>query len=132
VVLLTYRFFAAAVRWSAAIEESIYDSECMKQVAHRTEMGVGFWWGKRTLQERIEVGPLSRYEGATSIGQNQDQMYLALVTPSTKDSQRSPHKRMMWASDGDMLWQVLVVGSVLWGPSIEGTVRGRLASSPIH
>jgi hypothetical protein len=34
VVLLTYRFFAAAVRWNAAIEESIYDSECLKQVPH--------------------------------------------------------------------------------------------------
>ena len=32
VVLLAYRFSAAAVRWSAAMEESIYDSECMKQV----------------------------------------------------------------------------------------------------
>jgi hypothetical protein len=74
VVLLTYRFFAAGVRWSAAIEESIYDSECMKQVRHRTEMGVGLRWGMQTLRERIEVGPLGRYEGATSIGQNQDQM----------------------------------------------------------
>jgi hypothetical protein len=74
VALLISKVLAAAVRWGAAIEESIYDSECMKQVFHRTEMGVGFRRGKRTLQERIEVGPLSRYEGATSIGQNQDQM----------------------------------------------------------
>ena len=74
VALLTYRFFAAAVRWSAALEESIYDSACMKQVPHRTEMGVRFRWGRRTLRESIEVGPLDRYEGATSIGQNQDQM----------------------------------------------------------
>ena len=42
VVLLTYKFLAAAVRWSAAIEESIYDSERMKQVLHCAEMGVGF------------------------------------------------------------------------------------------
>jgi hypothetical protein len=34
VVLLTYRFFAAAARWRAAIEESIYDGEGMKQVPH--------------------------------------------------------------------------------------------------
>jgi len=74
VVLLAHRFFAVAVRGSAAIEESIYDSECVKQVPQRTEVGFRFGWGKRTLQERVEVGPFGRYEGATSIGQNQDQM----------------------------------------------------------
>jgi hypothetical protein len=99
------------------MEESIYDSECMKQVPHRAKMGVGFRRGQRTMQARIEVGPLGRNERATSIGQNQDQMELALVAPSPKDSQRSPHQRMMWASDGDMLWQVFEMGSVSWGPS---------------
>jgi hypothetical protein len=128
VVLLVYKFFAGAVRWNAAIEESIYDCECVKQVPHRTEMGVRFRWGQGSLRESTEVGPLGRYEGATSVGQNQDQMYLALVTPSPKDSQRFSLKRMMWASDGDMFWQVLVVGSVLWGPSTKSNIVGWLSS----
>jgi hypothetical protein len=33
-----------------------------------------------------------------------------------KDSQFFTFQRMLWASDGDMLWKVLVVGSVSWGP----------------
>jgi hypothetical protein len=32
VVLLASRFFAVALRWGAAIEESVYDSAGVKQV----------------------------------------------------------------------------------------------------
>jgi hypothetical protein len=56
------------------MEESVDDSECMKQVPHRTELEARVRWGQRTLSQRIEVGPLGRYEGATSIGQNQGQI----------------------------------------------------------
>jgi len=41
-----------------------------------------------------------------------------------KDSQFFTFQRMLWASDGDMLWEVLVVGSVSWGPSIISTKVG--------
>jgi hypothetical protein len=46
-------------------------------------------------------------------------MRLALVKPSPKDSECFSFERMMRSSDGDMLWQVLVVGSVWWGRSTE-------------
>jgi len=90
----------------------------MEQIAYGTENAVGFRLDQQILREIAEVGPLLRYERATSIGQNQDQMWLALVTPSPKDSDCFSFKWMMRAGDGDMLWQVLVVGSVSWGPSI--------------
>ena len=63
------------------MEESIYDRACMKQVRHRTEMELRVRWGRCTLRRRIEVGPLGRYEGATFIGQNHQQMQFALKTP---------------------------------------------------
>ena len=99
------------------MEESIDDRACMQQIPHRTEMEVRVRWGRCTLQRRIEVGPFGRYERATSIGQNQQQMQFALKTPYPKDRQCLALKRMMWASDGDMLGQVFEVGSVSWGPS---------------
>jgi hypothetical protein len=39
-------------------------------------------------------------------------MQLVSETPLPKDSQFFPFQRMMWASNGDMFWKVLVVGSV--------------------
>jgi len=65
------------------MEESIDDRACMQQIRHRTEMEVKVRvrWGRCTLRRRIEVGPLGRYEGATFIGQNQQQMQFALKTP---------------------------------------------------
>jgi hypothetical protein len=43
-------------------------------------------------------------------------MQLVPETPLPKDSQFFPFQRMLRASDDDMLWKVLVVGSVSWGP----------------
>ena len=42
VVLLGNRFFAVANRCAAAMEESVYDSACVKQVFDETERGVLF------------------------------------------------------------------------------------------
>jgi len=106
------------------MEESIDDHACMQQIPHRTEMEVRVRWGRCTLLRRIEVGPFGRYEGATSIGQNQQQMQFALKTPYPKDRQRLALKRMMWKSDGDTLWQVFEVGSVSWGPSTTSVMSG--------
>jgi hypothetical protein len=62
VVLLENRFFAVAIRCGAAMEESVYDSACVKQVCDETEMGVLFWRRQRTRCGGIEVGPLGRNE----------------------------------------------------------------------
>ena len=52
-------------------------------------------------------------------------MWFVLVTPLPKDSQFFPFQGMMWASDGDIFGKVpVVVGSVLWGPSITSTRVG--------
>jgi hypothetical protein len=42
VVLLENRFFAVAVCCGTAMEESVYDSACVKQVFDETERGVLF------------------------------------------------------------------------------------------
>ena len=44
-------------------------------------------------------------------------MQFVLITPLSKNSQFFPFQWMLWASDGDMLGKVLVVGSVSGGPS---------------
>ena len=44
------------------MEESVYHSASVEQVANGTENGVGFRWDQRFLRETAEVGPLLRYE----------------------------------------------------------------------
>jgi hypothetical protein len=52
-------------------------------------------------------------------------MWFVLVTPLPKDGQFFPFQGMMWASDGDIFGEMLVVvGSVLWGPSITSIKAG--------
>src|SRR5215475_11968181 len=88
--------------------------------------------GRCALQRRTKVGPLGWYEGATSIGQNQQQMQFALKTPHTKDRQGLPFKWMMRASDPDMLGQVFEVGSVSKGPSTICRTNGQSSSLSIE
>ena len=102
VALLANRFFAVAIRWGMAVEESVYDSAGVKQVGDTPERGVQFRPRQRTGRGGIEVGPLGRYEGTTSIGQNQNQMGLTLITPSPKDRQCFPVKRVLRASNPDL------------------------------
>ena len=102
VALLANRFFAVAIRWGMAVEESVYDSAGVKQVGDAPERGVQFRPRQRIGRGGIEVGPLGRYEGTTSIGQNQNQMGLTLITPSPKDRQCFPVKRVLRASNPDL------------------------------
>jgi hypothetical protein len=44
------------------MEESVYHSACVEQVANGTENGVGFRLDQRVLRMIVEVGPLLRYE----------------------------------------------------------------------
>ena len=74
VALLANRFFAVAIRWGMAVEESVYDRACVKQVLNRTEKVVGVRLRRRIRRESLEVGPLPGYEEATSFGRNQNQM----------------------------------------------------------
>jgi hypothetical protein len=73
-VLLVDRFLVVAGLWGATTEESVYYSACVKQLAHGTETGVEFCFGRRFLRESLEVSPLFGYERATSLGQNQNQV----------------------------------------------------------
>ena len=74
VALLANRFFAVAIRWGMAVEESVYDSASVKQVPNRTEKVVGVRLRRRIRRESLEVGPLLGYECTTSLGQSQNQM----------------------------------------------------------
>ena len=56
------------------MEESVYDSACVKQVLNRTEKVVGVRLRRRIRRESLEVGPLLGYECTTSLGQSQNQM----------------------------------------------------------
>jgi hypothetical protein len=101
VVLLRNRLFVVAIRCGAAMEESVYYSAGVKQVGDETEMRI-LHCG-RTRRGGIEVGPLGGNERATSIGQNQNQMWLALITPSPKDRQCFPLKRVLRTSNPHLL-----------------------------
>jgi hypothetical protein len=101
VVLLANRFFVVAIGRGAAMEESVYYSAGVKQVGDETEMRILHC--ERTRRGGIEVGPLGGNERATSIGQNQNQMWLALMMPSPKDRQCFPLKRVPRASNPHLL-----------------------------
>ena len=83
------------------MEESVDYSAGVKQVGDETEMRI-LHCG-RTRRRGIEVGPLGRYEGATSVGQNQNQMWFALMPSSPKDRQCFPLKRVLRASNPHLL-----------------------------
>jgi hypothetical protein len=102
-VLLANRFFVVAIGCGAAMEESVYYSAGVKQVGDETEMSILFRHCCRTRGGGIEVGPLGGYERAASIGQNQNQMRLALMMPSPKDRQCFPLKRVPRASNPHLL-----------------------------
>jgi hypothetical protein len=72
VAFLANRSFAVVIFSGAAIEESVYYSAGVKQLRNETEMGTPLGHRQRTRRRGIEVGPLGRYEGATSVGQNQN------------------------------------------------------------
>jgi hypothetical protein len=103
VALLENRLFDVAIGCGAAIEESVYHSARVNQVGDGTEMRILFRHGGRTRRGGIEVGPLGGYERATSIRQNQNQMWLALMTSSPKDRQCFPFKRVLRASNPHLL-----------------------------
>ena len=103
-VLLANKVFAVAICCGAAVEESVYYSAGVKQLHNRTEMGVRLRPCRRTWGGGLEVGPRDGYENATSIGQDQNQMWLALMTPSPKDRQCFPLTRVVRASDPHLLW----------------------------
>ena len=103
VVLLENRFFVVANGCGAAMKESVYYSAGVKQVGDETEMRILFRHRCGTRSGGIEVGPLGGYERATSIGQNQNQMWLALMMPSPKDRQCFPLKRVPRASNPHLL-----------------------------
>ena len=71
----------------------------------------------RFRREGLEVGPLLGYECTTSLRHGQYQMQFVLEAALPKDSQFLTFQRVLRTSDDDMLWKVLVVGSVSWGPS---------------
>jgi hypothetical protein len=123
-VLLVDRFLIAPGLGGATTEESVYDSARMKQVPNRTEKGVGFRLRWRIRGESLEVGPLLGYECATSLRQNQNQMQFVPKTALPKNSQFFTFQRMLRTSDGDMFGEVLVVGSVSWGPSTKSITLG--------
>ena len=103
VALLANRSFAVVICCGAAIEESVYYSAGVKQLRNETEMGTLLGHRQRTRRRGIEVGPLGRYEGATSVGQNQNQMCFALMPSSPKDRQCFPLKRVLRASNPHLL-----------------------------
>jgi hypothetical protein len=103
VALLTNRSFAVVICCGAAIEESVYYSAGVKQLRNETEISTLLGHRQRTRPGGIEVGPLGRYEGATSVGQNQNQMWFALMPSSPKDRQCFPLKRVLRASNPHLL-----------------------------
>jgi hypothetical protein len=59
----------------ATIEESVYDSACMKHLPNRTEkVVVGVRLRRRIPREGLELGPFLGYECTTSLGHSQYQM----------------------------------------------------------
>jgi hypothetical protein len=65
------------------MEKSIYYGARVKQVMYRSESRV---WFRLRLRAR-KIGPLSRYERATSIGHNEDPMELAPMATAAKHHQ---------------------------------------------
>jgi len=95
-------------------QECIDDTAKADQVIWRTDelrsmyrVAIGF-----------EIGPVSGNQGLTSVRQDEHKLQAIGHASLTKNFQRLSFERMMRARDLYALWEVLMVGSVWWVPSI--------------
>jgi hypothetical protein len=99
---------------SEAVEESIYDGPCVKQVFERAERGCGR--GRAGLGRPSQIGPIGRDQRLAAIGQDQNEMQSTLTMRHPENVEGYTLERMASADNRDLLRQVLMMGSVSWLP----------------
>lgn len=102
-----------------AVEESVDDGACMKQVLDGTQRRSRL--NRKSVPRRSYsaiIGPLCWDHGLAAVGQNQHQIQAALTMDPTENLERSRFKGMVTADNRDPLRKVMMMGSVSWLTSI--------------
>ena len=95
---------------SEAAEESIDDRACVKQLFQRAERCRGRC--RERLCRRDEIGPIRRNQRFTAIGQDQNEKQTTFPMHGPENVERSAFEGMTSADNGDLLGEVLMMGSV--------------------
>jgi len=105
-----------------AVEESIDDRSCVKQILKRAE------GGRRRCCERVcgrdEIGPIGRNQRLTAIRQDQNKQEPTFPMQSPEHVERLAFEGMTSTDDDDLLGEVLMMGSVSWVLSTTSTISG--------
>jgi len=105
-----------------AVEESIDDRSCVKQILKRAE------GGRRRCCERVcgrdEIGPIGRNQRLTAIRQGQNKQEPTFPMQSPEHVERLAFEGMTSTDDDDLLGEVLMMGSVSWVLSTTSTISG--------
>ena len=108
-----------------AVEESVGDGTCVKQVLYGSQRCCGMQRENLTrLSYRCKVCPVGGDHRLTAIGQDQDEIQWSVAMYCPQNLERSCFKRMATSDNRDPLGKVLMMGSVSWLPSITSTKRG--------
>jgi len=104
-----------------AVEESIDDRSCVKQMLKRAE------GGRRRCGERVcrrdEIGPIGRNQRLTAVRQDQNKQPPTFPMHRPEHVERLTFERMSSTDDDDLLGEVLMTGSVSWVPSTPFPIR---------
>ena len=89
----------------------------MQQVFQRAK-GCGRACRREDLYGRGEVGPIGGNQRFTAIGQDQDEKELTLPMHRPENVEGPAFERVASTENSDLLWEVLMMGSMSWVPSI--------------
>jgi hypothetical protein len=107
-----------------AVEESVGDGTCVKQVLYGAQRGFGLHRESLSrLSHTEQICPVRGDQRLTAIRQNQDEIRLPLAMRRPKNLKRFSLKGMASADDRDSLRKVLMMGSVSWFPSTRFGIR---------
>ena len=99
-----------ASSWSEAAEESVDHGACVKQVFERAQ------GHRRRYREGLcrggQIGPIARDQRFTAVRQDEQKKPLTFAMHRPENSKRLIFERMAGTDNGDLLREVLMMGSV--------------------
>jgi len=94
----------------------------VQQVFQRGECCRG--WRTDGLCGRGQIGPIGRNQRFTAIGQDQKEKEPTFPMHRPENVEGPAFERVASTENSDLLWEVLMMGSMSWVPSITSTKAG--------
>ena len=108
--LLRGRGIGVLADWSEAAEESVDHGAGVKQVFERAQ------GHRRRCREGLcrqgQIGPLCRDQRFTAVRQDEEEQRLTFAMQGAQNAERLAFERMAGTDNGDLLREVLMMGSV--------------------